>query len=359
MELQQKQQEEFRRRLLSGIETVLAYEDDVKKAMALSMIPLDDLEKEVKELMFEKEKNQTLAYKDALVVVALKWFKHKFFKWCDKPMCMLCHETGENISTLGMAPPNEEEKKHWASRVEVYICSSCNVQIRFPRYNDPLFLCQSTRIGRCGEFANCFTFLLRALSYEVRYIMDFTDHVWTEYWSENQNRWILCDSCEASHDEPRLYAEGWKKKLSYVLAFSIDGVADVSLRYQKLDEEAIERRKNVVYNCVFIPEVMKSLTTQLRQALSESRRETLEKRDANEQKELTMLDEIDVINKQKRLPGRSTGSLEWRKARGELGDELSKDVNVVDERERIKNEFFLRRNGVSLHEAAKRAGKKK
>jgi hypothetical protein len=50
-----------------------------------------------------------------------------------------------------------------------------------------------------------------------------------------------------------------------------------------------------------------------------ARRELIRKRNEEEQEELRMLDMSEV--EKKNLPGRTTGSLEWRKVRGELGDQ--------------------------------------
>ena len=78
-------------------------------------------------------------------------------------------------------PTSEERYEGHAARVELYECKACvpNVKIRFPRYNHPMKLME-TRTGRCGEWANAFTSLCRALGHDARIALDWTDHVWTE-----------------------------------------------------------------------------------------------------------------------------------------------------------------------------------
>ncbi len=68
-----------------------------------------------------------------------------------------------------------------ASRVEVYACGIDGHLTSFPRYNSARTLLR-TRSGRCGEYANLFGLYCRALGLQTRYILDWTDHVWTEVW---------------------------------------------------------------------------------------------------------------------------------------------------------------------------------
>ena len=108
------------------------------------------------------------------------------------------------------APPAEEDKEWYCSRVEHYKCKVCDQKERFARYNHPLKLFE-TRVGRCGEWGKAFTCLCAALGYDVRVCIDWTDHCWTEVYIKEYQRWVHMDSCENIIDKPLTYEKGWGK----------------------------------------------------------------------------------------------------------------------------------------------------
>jgi len=333
----------FGARLESGMRTALAFEDPAARAHALSVVPVDRLEAEAAALVAESEAAanahdaedgddaagaKPLSLEDAVLLRALRWFKREFFAWCDKPACKTCGF--KDVRHEGMGEPTAEERAHDAGRVETYRCPLCQAVTRFPRYNDARKLLE-TRTGRCGEWANAFTLICRALGYDARWCLDWTDHVWTEVWSVSQSRWLHCDSCEDVCDKPLLYDKGWGKRLTYVVAFGKDEAVDVTRRYVADYAQCLGRRTECDEG--WLAATLGALTARLRAGRDGDEVTQLSARDAIDADELSRagahVPPADVPFDD--LPGRTTGSVAWRAARGELGRGNGSKGTPVDE----------------------------
>ncbi|KAG2496548.1 hypothetical protein HYH03_005371 [Edaphochlamys debaryana] len=317
----------FDERLKSCIQTALRCEDRTLQERALAVMPLAQLRAEARDnatlavRLGGDAAEQAPAEEDLLAKGLLVWFKRDFFTWVDTLPCGLCGAA--STSNAGMGQPTSDDLAGGAARVELHQCRQpgCRGAVtRFPRYNDPgRLLQQGCRRGRCGEWANAFLLCCRAAGLTARYVTDWSDHVWTEYYSHRHRRWIHLDSCEASYDQPLLYEQGWAKAQSYVVAVGAWGAVDVTARYTANWRETKQRRRLVDER--WLGRRLDALTTGVRAAWPPLKRLVWLGRDAEER--------VELLRKQGReppspaelaaLPGRQTGSLEWRQQRGETG----------------------------------------
>mmetsp|Transcript_16399 Transcript_16399/g.27785 ORF Transcript_16399/g.27785 Transcript_16399/m.27785 type:complete len:383 (+) Transcript_16399:126-1274(+) len=208
-------QQQFEFSLESNLENAMLYDDEITRAVALSCIPPE---------IVDLASNPVQQLKELV-----NWFKFEFFSWCDKPPCPSC-KSDQAVERVGSDTPNAEDREYHASQVEKYLCKNCKTTVRFPRYNHPMKLFE-TRTGRCGEWANAFTCLCIALGHDARKVLDWTDHVWTEVYLAQWERWVHIDACEPLFDKPLTYEKGWGKELTYCIAFSSKEMVDVSKRY--------------------------------------------------------------------------------------------------------------------------------
>lgn len=251
-------------------------------------------------------------YSDNLVKELLRYFKHDFFTWCNKPKCTNCDEDSHQ-EMIGMDQANAEEQQYQCGNVELYKCQQCGVITRFPRYNDPTKLLE-TRTGRCGEWCNLFTLILKSFGLEARYVVNFEDHVWNEYYSPFLKRWIHLDSCEQAFDEPHIYSINWNKKMSYCIAYGKYDVVDVSKKY--IVQNELPRDKISNSDLSFLCRI---LTKQLRKGLSNVELYKIFTMDEQDYLNSEEIKKIKEDGKSSENKGRQSGSKEWTTSRGEDG----------------------------------------
>lgn len=309
------QESKFRSKLEGALSAVQKCEDPLLQALALSVLPSDDLDiaaQRALDLARSLNEPQQLHLEDYWAIELLTWFKTTFFSWMDRPKCCFCENP--DTTPAGVDSPTLDEQRGDATKTELYECPLCSQTTRFPRYNDLQKLLE-TRCGRCGEWANAFLLFCRAGGLNARYVLDWTDHVWTEYYSTALKRWVHMDSCEAAWDKPLLYEVGWGKQLTYVVAVGVEGLVDVTRRYTKSWSALAPRR--VLVSEAYVSALIGSMNERLRAGADATRRAALQAADLQEQLDLLscgMLYTGDLS-----LPARTTGSEEWRNARGESG----------------------------------------
>ena len=288
------------------------FEQSIKGDMTLIANYKDpETQKRIKELVPKRKENST---SKEYVKELLHWFKKEFFSWCNKPKCPVC-DSDKNIQTVGTAPSNQYERSYQSYKTEIYTCVGCEgIEVRFPRYNSPLKLLQ-TKTGRCGEWANLFGCILYTCGFKTRFISNYEDHVWDEFYNEEEKRWIHVDPCEEAYDTPLVYEQGWKRVMTFIVGASDEEIVDVTPRYVKDWHIVKERRSEKMENN--LKAIINNMNNLLESKLSNEEKIKLNERRKLENEEFAMKTGECKVSEEEKMP-RQSGSLEWRKDRGEI-----------------------------------------
>ncbi|EFC46984.1 peptide N-glycanase [Naegleria gruberi] len=315
---QSDSERKFLSRLISSQKQSQQYVDEGLKAKARALIPVDQIHERAQEkykMKKENDPNSNPLLERFIIQELLNWFKSDFFKWVNNPPCDHCQAT--NTNGMGGVAPNASEQQNLAGIVELYSCPNCRQTTRFPRYNYVGKLLE-TRRGRCGEWAQCFTLMASAMGYEARYVLDWTDHVWTEVYLDG---WCHADSCEGTLDSPMMYEAGWQKKLSYIIAFSAEEVIDVTKRYTQnfYSDDFQQRRRAQGISEPWLESTLKNINEQLHVFMPPYRSTFLKNRQTKEKDQIEQKQKSSSDLTLEEQRGRISGSEEWKKSRGETG----------------------------------------
>ncbi|CAD5116155.1 DgyrCDS5077 [Dimorphilus gyrociliatus] len=319
--------------LTRNLERMTIFEQVHKQDRARSVLPMETLIEDASKNFPGPPLFSNPEFRDVIIIFLLTWFKTSFFKWVDTLPCEICG--GESVGGKA-GVPTPEESKYMAQRVEIHTCKKCGHGTRFPRYNDPEKLLESRR-GRCGEWANCFYLFLRTLGFEARFITDNQDHVWCEFFSIAQDRYIHVDPCENAFDLPLTYEKGWDKEQMYVFGFSHDDLQDVTWRYSNNHQAVLARRTQVREE--WLAKTIHNIRINRWRTLllTPGRKLVLQRRICKELFELM----IEKATLDSEGQGRTSGSLAWRLSRGETGKRFRPYVIKPTEKEAKSKRIHL------------------
>lgn len=114
-----------------------------------------------------------------------------------------------------------------------------------------------------------------------------------------------------------MYEKGWKKKLTYIIAYSKDEVQDVTWRYTRNPEAVLKRRK--ICSEQSLIKFLRSLSDQRQDSPNycRARRDYVVKRSLSELASMLYIPNLQNEDSDETYEGRTSGSLVWRLARGE------------------------------------------
>jgi len=190
------------------------------------------------------------------ILVALKGKYSFYYQKClahEKDTATCNKQAASTMLGQIACQPQDDELQDDCVYAELRLCRDCEKTSSFfeySRFHGPLALFDTMQsrmsvMGQCEEFSRAGHALLAFLGYEVRYILDFTDHVWVEVRipsGTSNGTWVHADPSEGVLDNPLMYEQGWGKQLSMIFAFTPSSVEHVTATYTKNYAATVVRR---------------------------------------------------------------------------------------------------------------------
>jgi len=161
------------------------------------------------------------------------------------------------------------------------------------------------------------------------------------------DRWHHCDPCENLLDKPLVYERGWGKKLSLVVAANSHQVCDVTMRYSRDDLEGFRNRRLRMFKDDWLSDLIKSFNNKAQARMSQQLKQQTQEMMLKEAEELKSFHQNQKPSgSDETYNGRTSGSLEWRSDRGEVGHSQAKQEGLLQNVEGMtpnRNELSERR----------------
>ena len=90
--------------------------------------------------------------------------------------------------------------------------------------------------------------LYKGVNLKLNFISTYEDHIWNEFYNEEEKKFVHDDQCKAVYDTRWFIKKGVRRNMTFVLAASEQEIVDAMPRYDKDWSIIKERRSDIMDN---------------------------------------------------------------------------------------------------------------
>lgn len=273
----------FRDMLFTLSQAPLDWEIPEIQSTLLRIVEIDKIQDKARQLhsqhvaktrSLENGRQPEWDYQFFLILALSNHLRYRTFNWITIPPCEACGAPRLTTRAAMWLP-----RLKGLNREESYPCANatCSGQIRLLRHFD-----HETANGLQSK-TYCLGILCRAVGSRVRWVWNAEGLEWVEFYSEHQKHCVHVSASGKYWDMSTVYTEEKGKRISYCIAFSVDGATDVTNRYVQRPGFALPRTRCSEED---LRDIIQEIRIKMRKSKSEEERLQLESEDAAEAREL-------------------------------------------------------------------------